>query len=330
MNPVFATIAGVGSAVPSKILTNDELSKKVDTTDEWIRTRTGILERRIAGENEATSDFAYLAAKAALQMAHVNASDINVIFVATCTPDTLFPSTACRIQDRLGAENASAMDLSAACTGFNYALEIAGSYIEAGKAETVLVVGADTLSKFVDWTDRSTCVLFGDGAGAAVLRRSSAPGLLGSYLRARGAGGPLLCIPGGGTRSPMKPGESGSVKPFIYMDGKEVFKFAVEVMVESVRKVLEKCHVSLDEVAMVIPHQANIRIIDMAVKRLSLKRERVYVNLQKYGNTSAASIPLALDEAVRNGKIRKDDLVLLTGFGAGLTYGANLLRWTIS
>ena len=316
----FAAITGVGSATPNKVLTNNDLSKIVDTTDEWIRERTGILERRIAEPHEATSDFALLAGEKALEMSGISAGGLDAIFVATCTPDTLFPSTACRVQDRIGAHRAAAMDISAACTGFNYALEVASAYIEAGRAQHVLVAGADTLSKFTNWKDRSTCVLFGDGAGAVILSASLQQGIVGSYLRARGSGGPLLCIPGGGALSPEDPA-------YIYMNGKEVFKFAVEVMVESVRKLLDQCGKTLDEIALVIPHQANIRIIDMAAKRLSLKRDRLYINLQKYGNTSAASIPLALDEAVRGGNVKEGDLILLTGFGAGLTYGANIVRW---
>jgi 3-oxoacyl-[acyl-carrier-protein] synthase-3 len=317
-----ASIIGVGSYVPEKVLTNFDISKMVETSDEWIRERTGIRERRISAKNEATSDLGVKAARKALASAGFAPEKIELIIVGTSSPDMLFPSTACIIQDQLGAVNAAAFDVSAACSGFNYALAAASSFIESGAYNNVLVIGADTLTKYLDWTDRNTCILFGDGAGAVMLNASTdGNGVLANYLGAEGSGGKYLIMPGGGSRDPE------AKKRFIWMDGKEVFKFAVKVLPKCVKKVLEKASLTVDDISLLIPHQANMRIVDFAIKNLGLSKEKVYVNLDKYGNTSAASIPIALDEASKEGKIKKGDIVTLAGFGAGLTYGSNIIKW---
>jgi 3-oxoacyl-[acyl-carrier-protein] synthase-3 len=317
-----AAIIGVGSYVPQKVLTNADLEKMVETTDEWITDRTGIKERRISADNEATSDLAIKAAQRALESAKMDPKEIEMIIVGTSSPDMLFPSTACMVQDKLGAVNAAAFDASAACSGFNYALAAAASFIESGLYNNVMVIGADTLTKYLDWTDRNTCILFGDGAGAVMLKAdASGSGVIANHLGAEGSGGKYLIMPGGGSRDPQ------SKKRYIWMDGKEVFKFAVKVLPKSIKTVLEKAKLKPDDISLLIPHQANMRIIDYALKNLGLPKERVYVNLQKYGNTSAASIPIALDEAVKDKKIKKGDIVVLAGFGAGLTYGANIIKW---
>jgi 3-oxoacyl-[acyl-carrier-protein] synthase-3 len=323
MAKVKARIAGLGSAVPAKIVTNDDLSKFVDTSDDWITTRTGIKQRRVSESDEATSDLALSAASKALKQAGVSPEDLDLILVATCTPDMLFPSTGCTLQERLGAKKAVAFDISAACSGFNFALSVASSFISQETYKNVLVVGADTLTKYVDWKDRTTCVLFGDGAGAAVLKPSDdESGILSSYLLSNGFGGKYLTMPGGGSRDPECKGGR-----FIQMDGKEVFKFAVKALEGTVRSALKLAGYEINDVNLLIPHQANIRIIDHAVKKLNLPKERVYANLERYGNTSAASIPIALSEAAAEGRIKKGDIVALSGFGAGLTAGANVIRW---
>jgi 3-oxoacyl-[acyl-carrier-protein] synthase-3 len=318
-----AKITGVGSCVPPKIVTNEELAKTVDTSDEWIRTRTGIQERRIADEKTATSDLAFVAAERALAAAQMPAGELDLIIVGTTSPDYLFPSVACIVQSRLGAKNAAAFDVSAACSGFNYALTVAASLIENKTYKNILVVGADTLTKYLNWNDRGTCVLFGDGAGAVVLTPSTdETGVLASWLKAEGQLGHHLIMPGGGSRDPEE--KNGR---FIIMDGKEVFKFAVRALEESVQAVLKKANLTAEKIDLLIPHQANIRIIDHVIKKMGLPKEKVYVNLHKYGNTSAASIPLALDEALADGKIKKGDIIVLAGFGAGLTCGANVIKW---
>lgn len=297
----------------------------VDTSDDWITERTGIKERRISDEKTATSDLAYEAAKKAIEHAKYSPEKIDLIIVATSSPDMLFPSTACIVQGKLGALNAAAFDLSAACTGFNYGLAMASSLIESGMYKNALVIGADTLTKYIDWKDRNTCILFGDGAGAALLEaRNDGTGVISSYLKAKGTDGNYLIMPGGGSRDP-------EIKKsrYIWMDGKEVFKFASKALPESVSNALEKAKLKTSDIDMLIPHQANIRIIDFALKKFGLPKEKVYVNLDRYGNTSAASIPIALDEAFKNKKIKKGDIVVLAGFGAGLTLGANVLKWSI-
>lgn len=322
-----AKIIGTGSCVPKKVVTNDDLAKIVDTSDAWIRERTGIEERRVTDENTSTSDLALEAGKRALIAAKIDSKQIDLIIGATCTPDVFFPSVACILQNKLGAVNAAAFDLSAACSGFNYSLATAASFIESGAYKTILVVGADTLTKYVDWTDRNTCVLFGDGAGAVVLQATNEDcGVMGSYLKSKGESGNLdsfLFLSRGGSFDP----ESKKGWHFIRMEGKEVFKFAVKALEESLLEITKLGGIKFDDVDLFIPHQANIRIIDHVIKKFNLPKEKVYVNLQKYGNTSAASIPIALDEAVAQNRIKKGDIIVLSGFGAGLTYGANLVKW---
>jgi len=322
-----AGIWGVGSAVPDRVLTNGDLEKMVDTSDEWISTRTGIKERRIAEEGKTTSHYAAIAARRALERAGVSPSEIELIIVATVTPDMPFPSTACLVQNLIGAPQAGAFDVSAGCSGFVYALDLATRCIESGAYERVLVIGADLLSSITDFTDRSTCVLFGDAAGAAVVGPVSSGGVLSTYLGADGSGGEHLRVAAGEPRSnPLAPVEGTG--RYIQMEGREVFKFAVRIMPEAALVALERAGRAADEVGLFIPHQANIRIIDAAAKRLGIADDRVFVNVQKYGNTSAASIPLALDEALSEGRIQKGDLIVLVGFGAGLTWGAAALEWT--
>ncbi|MDI3542637.1 MAG: 3-oxoacyl-[acyl-carrier-protein] synthase [Candidatus Atribacteria bacterium] len=320
-------ILGTGSSVPERVITNFDLEKMVDTSDEWITTRTGIKQRRIAGEGESTSTFALLAAQRALQAAQVSPEELDLIVVATVTPDMLFPATSCLLQRELKASKAASCDLEAGCTGFVYALSLAEKYLRGGGGEKALVVGAETLSKILDWQDRSTCVLFGDGAGAAVLGLSEEEGILATYLGSDGGGAHLLELPAGCSRMPASLDTVNNRLHYIKMNGNEVFKFAVKIMEEASLEVIKRGNVEIDEVSLFIPHQANIRIINSAAKRLSIPEEKVFVNVHKYGNTSSASIPLALDEACREGKIKRGDLVLLVGFGAGLTWGSALIRW---
>jgi 3-oxoacyl-[acyl-carrier-protein] synthase-3 len=318
-----AAIIGTGSFFPPKVVTNEDLTKIVETSDEWIRTRSGIEERRVTDYATSTSDLAVEAGEKALITSGLAPLSIELIVVGTTSPDTLFPSVGAILQDRLGLKNAVAFDVSAACSGFNYALAVAAAFIENGAYNNVLVVGADTLTKYLDWTDRSTCVLFGDAAGAVVLAaKEDGSGILSNYLHTDGRGRGELIMPGGGSADPeMK--NSRCIK----MNGKEVFKFAVRALETSVVAVVKKAGLELSQISLLIPHQANIRIIDHVIKKLGIPAEKVFVNLQKYGNTSAASIPLALDEAVMGGKIKKGDIVVLAGFGAGLTAGANVIRW---
>lgn len=318
-----AKIIGVGSCVPPRIVTNDELAKTVETSDEWITSRTGIKERRVSDEGTATSDLALIAAERALTAAKIPAEDLDLIVVGTTSPDYLFPSVGCILQDKLKAKKAAAFDVSAACSGFNYALAVASSLIENGTYKNILVVGADTLTKYLNWKDRGTCVLFGDGAGAVVLTPSNGDsGILSNWLKAEGHLGYHLIMPGGGSRDPEQ--KNGR---FITMDGADVFKFAVRALEESILESLKMANLKIEDIDLLIPHQANIRIINHAVKKLGLAKDKVYLNLHKYGNTSAASIPMALDEALAEGRIKKGDIVVLSGFGAGLTCGANVLRW---
>lgn len=321
-------IIGTGSYLPDRILTNQDLEKMVDTSDEWITTRTGIKERRIADENTATSDLATKAAQNALLKAGLEASQIDLIIVSTITPDMNFPSTACIVQSNIKAYNAVAFDISAACTGFIYAVATANQFISTGLYKNVLVIGAETLSKFVDWQDRNTCVLFGDGAGAVVMSRvKEGYGVLSQYLGADGTGGNALAIDAGGSRNPASFETLSRKMHYIRMDGNEVFKFAVRVMASAAEEAVRIAGLEKSDVDYLIPHQANIRIIEAARKRMGLSEDRVYVNLSKYGNMSAASIPVALDEAVNSGAIKAGDNVILVGFGAGLTWGSCLLKW---
>ncbi len=323
-------IAGVGSYAPARIVTNEELSKTVDTSDEWIRTRSGIRERRIAAPGEATSDMAVHAAKAALADAKVSAADIDLLIVATASPDAPLPSTACYVQHKLGIPaHATCFDIAAACSGFLYAIEIAYGQLLTNRYKRALIIGAEKLSSITDWTDRTTCVLFGDAAGAAVLHKvdQAGIGILGSDLGADGEFADNLYIAAGGS---VRPADAKSVEErahCIRMNGREVFKSAVRVMETVAREMMEQHHLTPDQINLVIPHQANIRIIESLASALKLPMERVYVNLDRYGNTSSASIPLALDEARRSGRIKPGDLTLLVAFGAGLTYGSTLIRW---
>ncbi|MFV9509902.1 beta-ketoacyl-ACP synthase III [Tepidibacillus sp. LV47] len=321
-------IIGTGAYVPEKVLTNFDLEKMVETSDEWISTRTGIKERRIAAKEQASSDLAYEAAKKALESANLSAEDLDLIIVATVTPDSAFPSTANILQDRLGASRAAAFDLAAACSGFLYALATGAQFIQNGTYQHVLVIGVEVLSKITDWKDRNTCVLFGDGAGAAVLGRvEEGYGFLSFELGSDGSGGNLLKLPAGGSRMPASCETVEQGLHFIQMSGSEVFKFAVKTMEQASLNVIEKAGMTKEEVDFLVPHQANLRIINFARERLGLDESKVVVNLDRYGNMSSASIPVALDEAIREQRIKKGDHVLLVGFGAGLTWGAALLKW---
>ncbi|MFC9707935.1 ketoacyl-ACP synthase III [Paenibacillus sp. JNUCC31] len=321
-------VIGTGKYVPEKILTNSDLEKMVDTNDEWIVSRTGIKERHIAAPEQATSDLAYEAAIKALESAGMTGSDLDLIIVATITPDSSFPSTACILQDKLGAKGAAAFDLSAACSGFVYGLATATSFIQSGMYNNALVIGADCLSRITDYTDRNTCVLFGDGAGAVVVGEvPEGRGFKSFDLGAEGAGGSLLQMEGGGSRLPASAETVENKKHYIYMNGREVFKFAVRVMGTATIEVLRKAGLERTDVDLFVPHQANIRIIQSAMQRLELPEEKVVVNVDKYANTSAASIPLALVEAAEEGRMKAGDTVLMVGFGGGLTWGASVLVW---
>jgi len=329
--PIPSTvILGTGSYAPERILTNEDLAKMVDTSDEWIIARSGIRERRIAAPDQATSDLAILAAQRALADAGAAASEIDLLIVATVTPDYPMPSTACFVQHKLGIPSTAAcFDLNAACSGFIYALDTACALVGSGRYRRALVIGAEKLSSIVDWQDRGTCLLFGDGAGAAVIGPSDKPGigLIGTRLGALGEDTDLLCIPAGGSRTPTTAETLARGDQFIKMKGKEVFKLAVRVMEEAARDILEQHGLAAAQIGLVIPHQANLRIIDAIAQYLELPVERFFVNVDRYGNTSAASIPIALDEARRGGRIKPGDLTLLVAFGAGLTYGSALIRW---
>jgi 3-oxoacyl-[acyl-carrier-protein] synthase-3 len=322
------SITGVGSYVPEKILTNAELEKMVETSDEWITSRTGIKERRIAAANEFTSDLAAKAAERAMKMAGVTADQIDLIIVATLTPDMMFPSTACLVQQKIGALRAAAFDVEAACSGFIYALEIGQQFVASRAHETVLVIGAEKLSSIVNWKDRNTCVLFGDGAGAAILQhRENSHGLLTAVMGADGNKASLLSQPGGGSACPATAESVANGLHYLRMDGKETFKSAVNAMVSAATEVLRRCEIDITQIKCVIPHQANQRIIDAVGERLNTTPEQLFVDLHKYGNTSAASVAIALDEAVNSGKIVRGDLILLVVFGAGLTWGAAVVEW---
>ena len=324
-----AHVVGWGKYVPGRVLTNDDLSRMVDTSDEWIRTRTGIRERHVAEDGETTASTAIRAARQALEVAGLRPAQLDLIVVATVTPDYLFPAAACLVQDALGATHAAAFDLSAGCSGFVYGLSIAAHLVSAGVYRTVLVIGAETLSRITDWTDRATCVLFGDGAGAVVLQAGEDEGgVLATLLGADGSGGDLLRLPAGGSRNPASHQTVAEGLHFIQMKGREVFRFAVRVMPAATQQVLEMAGLSLADLNLLIPHQANQRIIEAAARALDLPPEVVYSNLERYGNTSAASIPIALSEAVEEGRIQPGDLVVCVGFGAGLTWGAAAIRWT--
>ncbi len=322
-----AGIVATGSYTPSRVLTNFDLEKMVDTSDEWIRTRTGIVERRIADPDVATSDLAYHAAQAALDQAGMNASHLDLIIVSTVTPDMLFPCTAAVLQRRLGAEGA-AFDVLVGCTGFVYALAVAREMIASSAYERIMVLGAETLSKITDWEDRSTCVLFGDAAGAVVVGPvREGHGILGYSLGNDGTNADALKIPAGGSRMPASQETVANRLHYLAMNGPEVFKFAVRAMADSSEEVVQRAGLKMSDIDLVIPHQANLRIIEAAAKRFNIPQERFLRNLERYGNTSAASIPLALDEAARAGRVKSGDLILLSSFGAGLSWGSLVLRW---
>ncbi len=316
------SITGLGVHVPERVLTNDDLSRLVDTNDEWILERTGISERRIAADEEALTDICLPAARRALEMARVEPSSIDLIIVATVTPDMAFPSSSALMADALGMPDAAAYDLSAGCTGFVYAIAQAHAMLASGLSKRALVVGGDVLSKILDWTDRSTLVLFGDGAGAVVMERVEAGGFLGFELGADGGGGANLWLPGSGSRKFEDPDK------YVKMNGREVFRFATRVMVSSAEAILGECDRTVEDVDVYVPHQANVRIIDHAARKLGFPQEKTIVNVNRYGNTSSGSIPLALADAADDGRLEPGKLVLLTGMGAGLTWGSALIEWT--
>jgi 3-oxoacyl-[acyl-carrier-protein] synthase-3 len=322
-------IAGTGSYAPAKVLTNDDLSRMVDTSDAWITERTGIKQRRIAAENEAPSDLGVIAAQRALETAGIAPADVDMILCATSFPDHLFPTTACAIQARLGASRAGAVDLLAACSGFVYALVTGWHYAASGRYRNILAVGTETLSKIVNWEDRSTCVLFGDAAGAVVLQPdpSGRSDILYATLGADGTQGELIILPAGGARCPISPEHIAAHRHQIHMRGRDVYVFAVRKMADLTREAMEAMGIGPDGLGLLIPHQVNLRIIESAIERLNIPREKVMVNIDRYGNTSSASVPVALDEAVRAGRIRRGDAVVIVAFGGGLTWGAVGLRY---
>lgn len=320
-------IIGLGKYLPEKILTNQDLEKIVDTTDEWIISRTGIKERRMAKEGEATSDMATEAAKRALENAKLKPEDIDLIIVATITPDMFFPATACLVQQKIGARTVPAFDISVACSGFIYGLAIANQFISSGTYKHALVIAAEKLSTITDWTDRNTCVLFGDGAAAAVLGPVEKGGILSVYLGADGRQGDLIKLPAGGSRMPATKKTIEDKQHFIKMNGSELFKHAVRIMADAALEVTKPLGITAKDLSLVIPHQANIRILLAAAKRMGLSEDKIYLNIEKYGNMSAASSAIALVEAVEEGRIKKGEKILLDAFGGGLTWGAIVIEW---
>ena len=327
-NGYHVSITGIGTNVPDRVMTNDELSYMVDTSDEWIVVRTGIRERRVAAENEALSDIALPAARAALAAAGVRGEELDLVIVATVTPDMTFPATAALVANELGSSEAAAYDLSAGCTGFMYAVAQAYGMLAGGVCRRALVVGGDLLSKIVDWSDRTTCIVFGDGVGAVLMERVEQGGFLGFELGADGSGGMQLYLPAGGSRAPTSEETVARHEHYVHMNGREVFKFATRVLVSSAEKLLDQLGLTVDDVDLYVPHQANVRIIKHAVERLGIPEEKVVVNVDRYGNTSSGSIPLALADAVRERRVDKGDIVLMTGMGAGLTWGSGVMEWT--
>jgi 3-oxoacyl-[acyl-carrier-protein] synthase-3 len=328
MMPRYAHVTGWGMAVPELVLTNADLAQMVETTDEWIVDRTGIRERRLADKHETTASLALQAAQRALERTEVRPRDINLIIVATSTPEHLFPATASLVQDRLGARTAGAFDLSAACSGFIYGVNIAAQAIRSGSIDNALVIGAETLSRIVNWDDRSTCILFGDGAGAFLLQAGEKPGgVLSCVMRSDGSGGDLLSVPAGGSRMPTSMETVRQKLHGIQMNGREVFRFATRVMASSTQEAVQKAGLKLEDIELVVPHQANLRIIEAAARGLHLPLNRFVINIERYGNTSTASIPIALTEAAEAGRVHPGDHLVLVGFGAGLTWGALVLQW---
>src|SRR5213596_2185288 len=327
-NQRTVSIIGTGSYAPDKILTNEDLSHIVDTSDEWITTRTGIKERRIASKEETTSDMASKAALKAIDQAKISPKEIDLVLVATDTPDMLFPATACFVQKKIGATNAACLDISAACAGFLFGLEIAQQFITSHTHDTVLVIGAEKLTSITNWTDRNTCVLFGDGAGAAILRhRGSAHGVISTHIGSDAQYTDILFMPGGGSRCPITRENVDLNLQTIHMTGKEVYKQAVTAMLSAAKKALEQAGLTIQDIACVIPHQANVRIIEAIADRLGISRDKMFVNLDRYGNTSAAAVAIALDEANRSGRIKPGDYVLLIVFGGGLTWASTVIEW---
>ncbi len=327
-----AVIRGTGAYTPEKVLTNADFEKIVDTSDEWIVTRTGIKERRVVCENESNSDLCFNAGKRAMEMAAISAADLDMIIVGTVTPDYNLPSTAAVVQEKLGATNSAAFDVVAACAGFLHGLSIAHGFIVNGNIRRALIIGSEVLSRVTDYSDRSTCVLFGDGAGAVVVEAddgadANGSGVLSSYLRADGSKAELLWIPAGGSKNPLNANNIQSRERYIIMSGNEIYKLAVRSMCDAALRALDKAGVRTDEISWLIPHQANIRIIEGVAKRLKISDRKVFLNIEKYGNTSAASVPIALDEANRKGLLNKGDNVLMVAFGGGLTWAASLVRW---
>jgi 3-oxoacyl-[acyl-carrier-protein] synthase-3 len=321
-------ITGVGSYVPERVLTNADLERMVETSDEWIVERTGIRERRIASDSQAASDLALPACRQALEQAGLSGEEVDYVVVATATPDMLFPATSCIVADELGASKAAAYDLLAGCSGFIYALAQAYGAVAGGLAERALVIGSETLSKITNWSDRGTCIIFGDGAGAAVVERVEAGGFEGFELGADGSRGPDLCIPAGGSRMPATTENLAQEAQYIHMNGREVYRFATRVMVTSARELLEECGFELEDVDLYVPHQANKRIIDHAARDMGLPDDKVVLNIDRYGNTSSASIPLALAEAADEGRLRAGSVVLMSAVGAGLTWGSLVMTWS--
>lgn len=329
-SPRPAGIVGLGTYLPAERITNADLEAIIDTSDEWIRTRTGISERRRAAPEEAASDLGVQAARKALDSAGIKPEEVDLIIVPTITPDMIFPSTACLVQDKIGAVNAAAFDIGAGCTGFIYALSVANQFVAAGTYDTVLVVATEAMTRFLNWEDRNTCVLFGDGAGAAVIRPvDNEESFISFVLGSDGSGSQLLGVPAGGSRCPLTPGNIAKNEQYVQMAGNEVFRFAVKIMGEAALQALDKAGLGKEDIDFLIPHQANTRIIEAAARRLGLPQEKVYINLDKYGNMSSASIPVALEEAMNDGLLKKGMLVVLVGFGAGLTWGACVMRWHI-
>src|SRR5437660_9213401 len=322
------SIIGTGSYVPERILTNADLSRMVDTSDDWITTRTGIKERRIAAKDENTSDMATEAALKALEQAKISPKDVDLILVATATPDMLFPATACFVQKKIGATNAACLDISAACAGFLFGVEIAQQFITSHTHDTVLVIGADKLTSITNWTDRNTCVLFGDGAGAAILaHRGGNHGVISTHIGSDGRFSDILFMPGGGSRCPITRENAHMNLATIHMTGKEVYKQAVTAMLSAAQKALDEAGLSIEDIACVIPHQANVRIIEAIADRLGIPLDKFYVNLDRYGNTSAAAVAIALDEANRSGRIKTGDYILMVVFGGGLTWASTVIEW---
>jgi 3-oxoacyl-[acyl-carrier-protein] synthase-3 len=325
---IHARIIGTGSCVPKKVLTNHDLEKMVDTSDAWIFDRTGIRERRVCEKGQTTSDLAYEASVRALKAAHISAQDLDLIIVGTLTPDSAMPSLGCVLQAKLHAKKAAAFDVYAACSGFLYGLSIADGFIRSGMHETILVVGAEALSRYTDWEDRTTCVLWGDGAGAAVVQRHAGKrGILSTHLHSDGSYGDVLHIPGGGAAHPATHDTVARRMHYIKMKGNETFKIAVRALEDVVQEALDHNKVKAEDIDLLVPHQANLRIIQAMAKRLNMPMEKVVLTIHKYGNTSAASIPMALDEAVRDGRIKENKLILLEAFGGGLTWASALIRW---